>query len=299
MRNMFAKVSSSHNRAPPAHQSSSMESEQSLPPNVTVVRLISKREWSFLEHFLNTFGLDLPIDDPGITDAVTPDIVIHFAARFQAPLRTISTLARLFPASLESADATGRYPIHVAAKWGATPDVIQFLLESNLTAAGVQDSLGKTPMHYVAEFYALNYSPRKAQILPMQDSMLQCVKLLKTAAPASVNLEDNEGCNAIEYALENEVDIKVVKAMQRACRDDWRERKAEVSGEHRGHKTHEDLVKDVQMRARRLQAQMSSRRMQNPDDGAEVEETKLGDPAGRVSFHRVSGMSNSFVAKTA
>jgi hypothetical protein len=295
MRSMFAKVSSSHNRAPPTHQSSSMESEQSLPPNVTIVRLISKREWSFLEHFLNTFGLDLPIDDPGITDAVTPDIVIHFAARFQAPLRTISTLAQLFPTSLESADATGRYPIHVAAKWGAMPDVIQFLLKSNLTAAGVQDSLGKTPMHYIAEFYALNYSPRKAQILPMQDSMLQCVKLLKTAAPASVNLEDNEGCNAIEYALENELDIKVVKAMQRACRDDWRERKAEVSGDQ-GRKTHEDLVKDVQLRARMLQAQMSSRRL-NPD-GMEVEETKLGD-TGRVSFHRVSGMSNSFVAKTA
>jgi phosphosulfolactate phosphohydrolase-like enzyme len=124
--------------------------------------------------------------------------------------------------------------------------------------------------------------------------MLQCVKLLKTAAPTSVNLEDNEGCNAIEYALENEIDIKVVKAMQRACRDDWRERKAEVG--EQGRKTHEDLVKDVQMRARQLQAQMSARRLNA--DGMEVEETKLGD-TGRVSFHRVSGMSNSFVAKTA
>lgn len=293
MRNMFAKVSS--HRTAPTHQSSSMSSEQqSLPPNVTIVRLISKREWSFLEQFLAHFGLELPIDDLGISDAVTPEIVVHFAARFQAPLRTLKVLAEYFPISLESADATGRYPIHVAAKWGATPDVIQFLLRSNIRAAGVQDSLGKTPMHYIAEFYALNYSPRKAQILPMQESMLQCVKLLKTAAPTSVNLEDNEGCNAIEYALDNELDIKVVKAMQRACRDDWRERKAEVSGEQ-GRRKHEDLVKDVQIKAKELQAQMSKRQL-NADDMEE--ESKLGD-TGRMSFHRVKGTSNSFVAKTA
>ena len=292
MRNILAKVSS--HRTAPTNQSSSMSSDQSLPPNVTIVRLISKREWSFLEHFLAHFGLELPIDDPGISDAVTPEIVIHFAARFQAPLRTLTALAKYFPISLESADATGRYPIHVASKWGATPDVIQFLLRSNVTAAGVQDSLGKTPMHYIAEFYALNYSPRKAQILPMQESMLQCVKLLKTAAPTSVNLEDNDGCNAIEYALDNELDIKVVKAMQRACRDDWRERKAEVCGEQ-GRRKHEDLVKDVQRKAKELQAQMSQRKL-NADNMEE--ESKLGD-AGPMSFHQVKGMGNSFVAKTA
>lgn len=290
MRNMFTKAPSSQRPTNPTMGSD----QQSLPANVTIVRLISKREWSFLEHFLTTFGLDLPIDDPGISDAVTPDIVVHFAARFQAPLRTISVLAQHFPTSLESADATGRYPIHVAAKWGAMPDVIQFLLKTNPTSAGVQDSLGKTPMHYIAEFYQLNYSPRKAQILPMQESMLQVVKLLKTAAPTSVNLEDNEGCNAIEYALENEYDIKVIKAMQRACRDDWRERKAEVVGEQ-GRRTHEDLVRDVQRRAKELQAQMSARKLNA--NGME-EEAKAGD-INRMSFHRVKGMSNSFVAKTA
>lgn len=284
---MFAKVIS--------NRSSSGSSDQSLPANITIVRLISKREWSFLDHFLTTFGLQLPIDDPGIRDAVTPEIVVHFAARFQAPLRTITTLSTLYPVSLESPDATGRYPIHVAAKWGAMPDVIKFLLQSNTTAAGVQDSLGKTPMHYIGECYALNYSPRKAQIFPMQESLLQCIKLIKTVAPTSMNLEDNEGCNAIEYALDNEYDIKVVKAMQRACRDDWRERKAEVIGQQ-GRRKHEDLVKDVQMKAQELQAQMSRRKLNL--DNSQDDQTKDGDVT-RMSFHTVSGASNSFVAKTA
>jgi hypothetical protein len=280
MRNMFSK--SSQRTAP---QQAEL---QSLPPNVTIVRLISKREWSFLEHFLSNFGQELPIDDAGISDAVTPEIVVHFAARFQAPMRTIALLSQYFPSSLESADATGRYPIHVAAKWGATPDVIQFLLRSNPASAGIQDSLGKSPMHYVAEFYAQNYSPRMAQILPMQESMLQAVKLLKTAAPASVNLEDNEGCNAIEYALENDADIKVVKAMQRACRDDWRERKDQ------GRRKHDELVKDVQRMAKELQVQMSSRHL----NAEGFQEEKCAD-ISRVSFHHSKALSNSFVAKSA
>ena len=294
MRNMFAKVSSSHRAASSSgRQPSSIGSL--LPANITIVRFISKREWSFLDSYLTRFGLDLPIDDPGISDAVTPELVIHFAARFQAPQRTIKLLSQHFPISLESADATGRYPIHVAAKWAAMPDVIQFLLRSNPTAAGVQDCLGKTPMHYIAEYYAANYSHRKAQILPMQESMLEVVKLLKTAAPTSMNLEDNEGCNAIEYALENECDIRVIKAMQRACRDDWRERKAEAIG-YKGRRTHKDLVEDVQNKAEELRAQMSSRKLNA--GSMEVKELKLED-TDRRSFRQVKGMSNSFVAKTA
>merc|ERR1712183_364168 len=54
--------------------------------------------------------------------------------------------------------------------------------------------------------------------------MLEVVRLMKFAAPNSVNLEDESGMNAIEYALLSEANISVIRAMQRACRGDWRER---------------------------------------------------------------------------
>ena len=46
--------------------------------------------------------------------------------------------------------------------------------------------------------------------------------LLIAAAPQSVNVEDRDEMNPIKHALLNISSIKVLKAMQRASRTDWR-----------------------------------------------------------------------------
>ena len=223
-------------------------------PPPTIAGLIGNREWSLLESLLLE-GAPLCIDDVALAEhAITEKIVVHFAVRFQAPLRVVSLLSRLYPSSITSPDASGRYPVHVACKWSATPDVIGHLVRLNSSACGVQDNFGKTPMHYLAEFYVANYQLPLETVFPMDESMMQVVKMLKSAAPTSVNLQENEGCNAIEYALENDVHIKVIKSMQRACRDDWRERsKANDEGLRR---RHSDLIMDLEELAVNLQEQM-------------------------------------------
>lgn len=191
--------------------------------SVTLARLISQCQWTIVESVLSSEEMQssIAIDDETLPHAITPDIIIHFAARFQAPLRVMALLAKAYPMSLKSADSTGRYPIHVAAKWAASPDVMSYLVKMNPSVSGVQDSTGKTPMHYVAEFYIAHFNNVQWS---RDDAMLQVVRLLKNAAPLSVNLEDEEGMTCIEYALISDAHIKVVKTMQRACRDDWRGR---------------------------------------------------------------------------
>ena len=284
MRTLFSK--SQNQTSPMASTTQPIVSTQL--PTMTVARLISKREWLHLVNILSDEKQRIPIDEPNIPHPVTEDIVIHFAVRFQAPLQIVSFLANLYPQSLEQSDATGRFPVHVASKWGAAPDVIHFLIRSNPVAAGIQDDLGKTPMHYVAEFYAKNYNRRN--ILPVNESMLQVVQLLKTAAPKSVNLEDHEGVNAIEYALESNTDLKVIRSMQRACRDDWREMKKQNQG-----KKHEDLVKDVERIALELQRQMSERR----GLGTDAQEEKTLDAPLHFHVHRSTTEANTRAARTA
>eukprot|EP00970_Alexandrium_tamarense_P000895 scaffold103_cov193-Alexandrium_tamarense.AAC.26 len=185
MRSLFTRMESSQNQpqqtntnntTPSQPTAIASSSSQPTAENMTIARLISKREWSLLEHLLVNpqTSAQLPIDEPSIPHAVTPEIVVHFAARFRAPLRTISILASRYPISLDSSDATGRYPVHVASKWGATPDVIHFLIQTNPIAAGIRDDLGKTPMHYIAEYYSKNYSPRMALIHPMEEKRMAC-----------------------------------------------------------------------------------------------------------------------------
>lgn len=228
------------------------------PPQTqtTIAGLIGDRAWPLLEGLLMD-GAPLCIDDSSVVEqhAITENVVVHFALRFQAPLRTVSLLNKLYPSSIASQDASGRYPIHVACKWSATPDVITHLVHSNPSACGVQDFFGKTPMHYLAEFYTANYQYRLERLFPVDESMMQVVKHLKSAAPSSVNLEDNEGCNAIEYALENGVHIKVIKCMQRACRDDWRERSQGSDDVPR--RRHSELLKDLQEISMNLREEMT------------------------------------------
>lgn len=127
----------------------------------------------------------------------------------------------------------------IACAWGASPATIQFLIDEHPVAASIQDNEGKAPIHHLCQSFVLNY--QDASIMSQDtslmstsvtDSMLSIVDMLKTAAPHSFNLEDNDEMNAVEYALLSESDIKVVKIIQRACRDDWRERKKETDASH-------------------------------------------------------------------
>lgn len=292
-----------HSQTSPSHSMSPYNQQ------TTLARLLSQRQWSLLDSVLSstTSASSILIDDPNLPHAITSDIVIHFAARFQAPLRIISLLARIYPSSLASADITGRYPIHVAGKWAATPDVIAYLIKTNPTVAGVPDSTGKTPMHYVGECYIRHFDN---PMYNRDDSMLQVVRLLKNAAPNSVNLEDNEGMNAIEYALESDTNLKVVKTMQRACRDDWRERSKSCNtimqdqgspgADHTiavaqkppqlvGRRRHQDLVKDMECMATKLQHQYCSERSMGS--------RKLTHD--RVHMHRSKSAANTQAARTA
>jgi hypothetical protein len=236
---------------------SDISSIATVEPPPTIAGLIGNRKWSLLDALLMDGTPLISIDDPALAEhAITENIVLHFALRFQAPLRTVSLLSKLYSSSITSPDASGRYPIHVACKWSSTPDVINYLVRLNSSACGVQDNFGKTPMHYVAEFYVANYQLSLERLYPMDESMMEVLKLLKTAAPASVNLEDNEGCNAIEYALENDVHVKVIKSMQRACRDDWRQRSKNSDDGLR--RRHSDLMQDLEELTLNLQEELKS-----------------------------------------
>lgn len=240
-----------------AHEDNRDRLNMSSQPQRNLASLICQQKWSMCDALLSSPGVSrrtVRIDDASAQSGVTADDVVHFAARFQAPLRIISQLSMMYPESLEIPDVAGRYPIHVAAKWSATPDVIQFLINANPAAVGLPDGSGKTPMHYVGECYICNYT---SCLYDRDKAMLQVVKMLKSAAPKSVNLEDIYGMNAIEYALDSDASLGVIKTMQRACRDDWRERSksssitskkdtaAFATTTPRGRR-HKDLVNDVQ-----------------------------------------------------
>jgi hypothetical protein len=207
---------------------------------VTLTRLIARQEWEAIETMLSSIPIEkIEIDKKG---GITDQYVLQFALRYAPPLRLVKLLALKYPLCLTMPDPTGKYACHVACKYGALPTVIEYLVSENSHAAGVQDPEGKAPIHYVGEFYASNYeSPKSPSV---RESMIQVIHTLRQAAPHSFNLEDDDGCNAVEYAIANDADMKVIKTMQRTARDDWKTIKESDSG-----KTHDEMEKVVKLSA--------------------------------------------------
>ena len=201
----------------------------------TLTRLIARRNWWEIESLLSTEESveSMEIDEK---DIITEESVVHFSLRYRAPLHIVKLLALRYPLCLTRPDCTGKFAIHVACKYGSLPTVVEYLVSENKHAAGVQDPTGKTPIHYLAEYYASNYESPSHLV---NENMCQIIRILREVAPESFNIEDNEEMNAIECGIENDLDLRIIKMMQRAARDDWRALRAS-SG-----KKHDELAKDI------------------------------------------------------
>ena len=142
----------------------------------------------------------------------------------------------------------GRHPLHIACAWGNSPETIKFLVNSYPDAAMIQDADGKCAIHHLCHTFKRHFQGASSNLF--NDSMLDTVKILYAAAPMSFIVDDDDGKNALEYAIDSELDLKIIKAMQRACRDVWREMK-----EKSRDKPHDALQMDLHQIQRDLSRQ--------------------------------------------
>lgn len=179
--------------------------------------------------------VDIIVDD----GAVTRDLIIHHACLHRAPVCVLRSLASKYYKSLYYANKRGRYPIHVAALNGADSGILSFLINRNVAATGIKDTFGKTPLHYICENYLTNNMDGNS--LETQQNMFCAIGLLIKSAPFTVNIEDNEEMNPIEYAIASGAHIGIIKEMQKASRFSWNARK-----NREGWKRHAEYVQYIQ-----------------------------------------------------
>jgi len=182
--------------------------------------------------------------------------VIHYTCRFRPPPDVLRLLEALeedvltvpdvqgmyaVASAYSTQDPTGRHPLHIAVKNGASPETIALLLRRSASSAGVRDLLGKTPLHHFAESYAANYVPPRSRIacdsfdvvdgeestglLPLKQAAKLTAQLLLRADSSCVNAEDDRDMTPIEYAIESGgLDISVVKLLQKASEKVWKKK---------------------------------------------------------------------------
>ena len=144
--------------------------------------------------------------------------LLHLVCHHQPPLYLVNYLVAKSPSSCLQTDCEGRLPLHVAISNRACHRVIMFLLSEHKAAASKSTKEGKYPLHLLFENCHEDALPSKQKISYTKHYMKDLdiiFRYMCKVAPETVVIEDEEGINPIEYAIDNEVDMSIIKRMAR------------------------------------------------------------------------------------
>jgi len=145
--------------------------------------------------------------------------VLHYACQNQAPAQIIYLLQKVDNRFACQIDNKGRTPLHFAAACGASDDAISILLREFPVAARMQDKFGKTPLILAcskAGNDALCGTNERRNETSSCSPSARVLRKLCTACGTAIISEDDEEMSALEYAIVNALDSKIVSSLQKA-----------------------------------------------------------------------------------
>jgi len=153
---------------------------------------------------------------------------LHVVCCERPPARVVMAIIDVCPMCVEGLDKNGYTPLHCAAAWGASPQVIACLIHRYPQASAIKDNYGKTPLHLCCEscsFEGACDTGITSGAKYVRGPLYEVVQALINAAPRNINAEDADGLTALEYAIHKDANIQVVKALQIASVAAWNENK--------------------------------------------------------------------------
>jgi ankyrin repeat protein len=132
-------------------------------------------------------------------------------------------------------DIFGQIPLHVAVACDASISVIDTLLVCHGDAVNkMQDARGRTPLMLachkpptesfklgVYDKYEMAYLFGPADATYYPGPRIDIVKSLLLAAPRMINHEDDDECNALEFAVLSEAHEDITEALLNASQREW------------------------------------------------------------------------------
>lgn len=190
--------------------------------NGSISSLVRKRQWNIIHERLKVPTEQMRTEMMNIDDS--GDTILHAVCRCNPPRELVQEIIAILPDTATTTNQVSQYALHIAAENGASPVIIRYLCNLQPVASGSRDNWGKTPLHLVCKNYAIKYKPYKD--LSMTDAMLQAVRIIIDLSPETVNVDDEDGMTALEYAIEADADIRTIQSIQKACERSWKVKKS-------------------------------------------------------------------------
>lgn len=139
--------------------------------------------------------------------------ILHTAIDLGLSEHTMMNMAKSFPIALTEIDEQGRYPIHVASAYGASSRVAALCVCSNPSSVVAKDVDNNTPLQLLCKgtwkgVWNLKFNPSA------KNNMIDILEILYLKAPDTFFSEDSNGLGPIEQAINSNLDIKFIVALQ-------------------------------------------------------------------------------------
>lgn len=131
---------------------------------------------------------------------------LQTALQERKPLHAIQSIVRSYPESIRRRDLDGQLPLHYAAYFHASAEVVQLLVNEYREALQEQDDQGCLPLHYAAMEDHLG-SPAPVEV----------VRLLVDEYREGLEVQNIKGWLPLHYATRKNSSEEVVRLLVAAC----------------------------------------------------------------------------------
>lgn len=136
------------------------------------------------------------------------------ASKRDPPLKIVSSLLQANPIASCETDCRKKLPLHLACEYGASPEVIRKLIQVNKESVRKRDGNGMLPIHHVCRFYYNTLKKRIPKNLAIRSTM-EVIRMILIVDLDNV-LEDCEGMDLVEIALDSGMDMTAIQTLQMA-----------------------------------------------------------------------------------
>jgi len=149
---------------------------------------------------------------------------LHVVCRYHPPVRVLSAIVSTCPSCTKGVDNNGYTPLHTAVSCGASLKVINRLIRWYPEAAAVKENRGRFPLHLccrkgidfeVCCDTSSDESSLDGRFLEREPHICEIIASIAYAAPHVITEEDEDGLSALEYAIQNGLEYRVVRKLQK------------------------------------------------------------------------------------
>lgn len=149
---------------------------------------------------------------------------ILYACQLNPPVDVIKALIDADASAVYQSNCSGALPLHIACKKAASPEVIKILTHANGEALMTKDNKGRLPIHVAIESSCVGKNKKRAA-----RNLHDVVRILIKPCPETILEEDINDMCVIEHAINANVEISIVKYLQKWSEHERRRQKKQYT----------------------------------------------------------------------